>query len=100
VRRTEAQGAKVTVNLHKPRTLALLVQKVRGHRLLTVGEVHLGTHPAGKSHIHWNLRVNGRLLPAGSYEVSLHALNGKLLSVPAPPGPLTLIVLANGHVHV
>ena len=52
------------------------------------------------SNIHWNLKVNGRLLQTGRYEVSLDALNGHLLSVPAPPGPLTLVVLANGHVHV
>jgi hypothetical protein len=32
--------------------------------------------------------------------VTLHALNGALLSVPASPGALTLVVLANGHVNV
>jgi hypothetical protein len=89
------------VILRKPRVLALVVQVVRKHRLVTLGVVHLGTHPAGRSRIHWNLRVNGRLLPAGrSYDVSLRALNGKLLSVPAPPGDLTLVVRANGRVHV
>jgi hypothetical protein len=76
------------------------VQVERKHRLVTLGVVQLGMHPAGRSSIRWNLRVNGRLLPADSYAVSLHALNGKLLSVPTPPGDLTLVVLANGHVRV
>ena len=88
VRGPEHKGATVTVMLRKPRALALLVQVVRGRRLVTVGAVRLGTHPAGRSRIHWSLRVRRRLLPAGRYEVSLHALNGKLLSVPARPrGP-------------
>jgi hypothetical protein len=58
-----------------------------------------GTHPAGRSSLDWNLRVNGRLLPAGSYRVSLHALNGNILSVPADPGVRTL-VLATGRIRV
>jgi hypothetical protein len=37
-----------------------------------------------------------RLLRAGRYQVTLHAVNGNILSVPAPPGPRTLVVLANG----
>jgi hypothetical protein len=100
VRGSENQGATVTATLLKPRALALLVQAVHGHRLATVGVVRLGTYPAGVSHIHWNLEVNGRVLNTGRYEVSLHALNGALQSVPASPGALTLVVLANGHVHV
>jgi hypothetical protein len=100
VRHTESQGATVTVTLRKPRLLALLVQVVRKRRLVTVGVVRLGTHPAGRSTIHWTLRVNGRLLPASHYDVSLRALNGKRLSVPAPPGDLTLVVLRNATVRV
>lgn len=96
----ESHGATVQATLRKPRTLALVVEVVRRHRLVRVGVVHLGTHPAGQSRIHWNLRVNRRFLPAGSYEVSLRALNRKLLSVPSPPGDLTLVVLANGRVRV
>ncbi len=99
VRSSETQGATVAATLLKPRALALLVQAVHGHRLITIGLVRLGSQPAGISHIRWNLEVNGQLLTPGRYEVSLHALNGRLLSVPAPPGPLSL-VLANGHLHV
>jgi hypothetical protein len=97
---TESNGATVTVDLRKPRVLALLVQVKRRHRPVTMGLVHLGTRTAGRSRIHWNLRVKGRLLPAGSYEVSLHALTGKLLSVPADPGVRTLVVSPDGHVRV
>ena len=39
-------------------------------------------------------------LTTGRYEVSLHALNGDLLLVPAAPGPRTLIVLADGQVRL
>jgi hypothetical protein len=97
---SEAQGATVTMRLRKARTLALVVQVARGHRLLTVGVVHVGRHPAGLSRIAWNLRVDGRLLRAGAYEVSLDALNGRLLSVPAAPGPRRLVVRANGQILI
>ena len=86
--------------LRKPRALALLVRAVHRQRLVKLGVVRLGSYPAGSSQIHWNLRLNGQLLPTGRYEVSLHALNGDLLSVPATPGERTLVVLANGHVSV
>jgi hypothetical protein len=99
-RDAENKGATVTVMLRKPRVLALQVRTVRRHRLVTIGVVHLGRHRAGRSELHWNLRVNGRLLPQGRYQISLHALNGRVLSVPAPPGPRILIVLTNGHVRV
>jgi hypothetical protein len=100
VRGSEQQGATATVILRKPRTLALLVQAKRNGRLLDVGVVRLGKHPAGLSYVNWNLQLNGHLLPAGRYEVSLHALNGNLLSQAAPPRSRILLVLANGHVRV
>jgi hypothetical protein len=99
VRGTEKQGATVAATLRKPRALALLVRAARGDRLAKVGVVVLGRYQAGVSRIHWNLEVNGQLLAPGSYEVSLHALNRDLLSVPAAPGARTLLVLANGHVR-
>jgi hypothetical protein len=97
---SEKQGATITVMLRKPRTLALSVSAERNHRLVDVGLVRLGVHPAGSSSFHWNLEVNGQPLGAGRYEVSLHALNGSLLSVAAPPGDRTLVVLGNGRVQV
>ncbi len=65
-----------------------------------VGLVPLGSQPAGRSRIPWDLSVNGQLLPEGSYEVSLHSLTEDVLSPPTPPGARTLIVLANGGAHV
>jgi hypothetical protein len=93
-------GATVTVRLRRRRVIALLVLLDRGRRLVKVGVVHLGTHPAGRSLIHWNLRVNGRPIPPGHYQITLHALNGSIPSVSAPPGARTLVVLPNRHVHV
>jgi hypothetical protein len=100
VRDTEHQGGTVTVMLRKPRLLALRVSTTRHHRLITIGVVHLGHHHAGCSKIHWNLRVNGRPLPPGRYQITLSAMNGNILSIPAPPGPRTLVVLRNGQVRV
>jgi hypothetical protein len=96
----ERDGATVSVTLRRPRGIAVQVSTVEGHRLLTVGVVRLGRWPAGRFQIHWTLRVNHRLLPPGRYQISLHALNGNALSVPAPPGPRTLIVLASGQLRV
>jgi hypothetical protein len=99
VNRRAAQGAAVTVELRKPRELVLQVYRVADHhRLVPVGLVRLGHHPAGRSQIHWNLRVSGRRLPAGRYQVTLYALVDGVLSQPSAPGPSTLIVLA--HVRV
>jgi hypothetical protein len=59
---TERHGATVIAVLHKPRTLVLLVQGIRRHHPVIIGLVPLGSHPVGTSKIHWNLRVEGRLL--------------------------------------
>jgi hypothetical protein len=99
-RGADRQGTRVTVMLRKPRLLALEVRAVRGNRLVKIGVVDVGRHRAGRSQLHWNLRVNGRPLGPGRYQVTLHALNGNILSVPAPPGPRTLLVLRNGRARV
>jgi hypothetical protein len=86
--------ATVTAVLRKRSELVLLLQRLDGRR----DEVRLGVHPAGQSQIHWNLRVGGRPLANGRYQVSLYSSVGAVLSPAAPPGPRTLIVRANGHV--
>jgi len=96
----EKHGATITAALKKPKTLVLFVQTVRHGRAIIVGIVPLGNHPAGTSHIHWNLRVNGKLLRQGRYEVSLRSVIGSILSPHAPPGEIALAVKANGHVSV
>ena len=95
----EKHGATITAVLRKPRALVLLVRVRVRHRLVTVGLVPLGLHRAGRSKIHWNLLVNGRPLPAGRYQVSLHSNTDSVLSPPTPPGARTLTVLANGQVR-
>ena len=69
--------------------------------MVTVGVVRVGRHRAGRSRFHWDLRVKRRLLPAGTYAVTLHAITeGSLLSLPSGPGARTLIVSRGGHVRV
>ena len=100
VRGAEKRGATVIAVLHKPRALVLLVRRIgRHHRLILVGLVRLGHHPAGRSLIHWNLRVDRRLLARGRYQVIMYALDGNVLSLPAKPGIRTLTVLADGKVR-
>jgi hypothetical protein len=86
--------------LHKPRTLVLLVQGIRRRHPVIIGLVALGSHPVGTSKIHWNLRVEGRLLGKGTYEVTLHSISVDVLSPATPPGELTLTVKADGRVEV
>jgi hypothetical protein len=100
VRGAGRRGATVTAVLRKPRALVLEVFRVRGHRPARVGFVRLGSYPAGRSRIHWNLHVHGHLLPEGRYTVILYASVGNRLSEPSAPGPRTLIVLAHGRVRV
>jgi hypothetical protein len=97
---TERHGATVIAVLHKPRKLVLLVEGVRRHRRVIVGEVPLGSHPIGTSRIHWNLWVDRHVLAPGTYEVSLHSISVDVLSPATAPGAITLTVGANRQVHV
>jgi len=81
----EKHGATITAELRKPKTLVLLVQGARHDQPVIVGLVPLGSHSAGSSKIHWNLRVNGQRLGKGTYEVSLHSVIGSILSPATPP---------------
>ena len=96
----ENRGATVIAVLRKPRELALLVRERIRHRLVIVGVVPLGRHRAGRSQIHWNLKVNRRPLRAGRYLVSLHSSTDSVLSPPARPGSRSLIVTAHGRLRV
>jgi hypothetical protein len=99
-RGTEQRGVTVTALLHKPRVLVLVVHAILRRRLVLVGLVRLGHHHAGRSEIHWNLYVRGRLLPPGRFQVIMDALDdGFLLSPPANPGARTLIVQDDGQVR-
>jgi hypothetical protein len=69
--------------LRKPRTLALLVFQLGRHGHL-LGTVPLGSHSKGLSRIHWNLRVGGHKLRAGSYTAELVATFGPSVSSDGP----------------
>jgi hypothetical protein len=96
----EANGVTIRLELRKARTLVLLVRLVAARKLTVVGYVRLGQHPAGRSKFHWDLRVRGRLLPPGRYQLILYALDGDVLSLPASPNSRTLLVLRHGNVRV
>jgi hypothetical protein len=97
VYRTESREATVIAQLLKPDVLALRVMRVvTDGRLVFAGLVSLGQQPRGRSVIHWNFRINHRLLGPGRYELTLHGRLPGLLSAPAAPGARTLLVL-KGH---
>lgn len=73
----------VNFNLLTPTPVGILVQRVVGHhtlfgrrvpKLKLVGRVPLGKFKKGKGQVHWNLRVSGRRLPRGTYQVTPRAV--------------------------
>ena len=98
---TEAREATVIALLLQPRILALRVMRVVGHgRLVFAGLVRFGHQPRGRSFIHWNFRINHRLLGPGRYELTLHESRAGVLSAPAAPGACTLLILKQHRVRV
>jgi hypothetical protein len=67
--------AHIRARLRQRNTVGILVQRVSGHRLKRVGKVPLGKHRKGGLNIRWKLRVNGRTLRPGRYQVTLRALD-------------------------
>jgi WD40 repeat protein len=74
-----------TVNFHlaSDSAVGILIQRVVGHHKLfgrtvptlkLVGHVPLGRFKQGRRHAHWDLRVNGRRLKRGTYQVTLRSL--------------------------
>jgi hypothetical protein len=70
-------------SLLQPSNVGILVQRVVGHHklfgrtvptLMHVGRVPLGAFRSGPRNVHWNLRVNGKRLPPGTYLVTVRAL--------------------------
>jgi hypothetical protein len=78
-----SQGVTVKPVMKKRRLIGLVVFKQPGHT--EVGTVLLGTY-SGRPSIHWNLKVHGRLLGSGSYQIDLRVFaNGKPTNIPGPP---------------
>jgi hypothetical protein len=79
-------AGRVTFTVLQPTSVGLLVQRVKGHHRLfgrsvptlkPVGRVPLGKFGKGSRKAHWNLRVNGRPLQHGTYQVTVRALTRK-----------------------
>jgi YVTN family beta-propeller protein len=92
------KGAIVRAVLKKPRLIGLVVYKLAKHKL--VGFVPLGRHSGSKQRIRWNLKVNGKTLQNGSYEVDLKVFTaaGKPTNLPGP-SPERLVI-SKGRVRV
>ena len=98
---TESREATVIAQLLKPGVLALRVMRVvSAGRLVFAGLVSFGHQPRGRSLIHWNFRINHRLLGPGRYELTLHGRRAGVLSAPAAPGARTLLILKEHRVRV
>jgi hypothetical protein len=73
----------VNFRISVPANIGILVQRVTGHRKLfgrtapklgKARRVPLGSFKHGKGHAHWNLKVGGRALHRGTYQVTVRAL--------------------------
>jgi hypothetical protein len=98
---TESREATVIAQLLKPGVLALRVMRVVSDgRLVFAGLVRFGLQPRGRSLIHWNFRINHRLLGPGRYELTLHGSRRGALSAPGAPGARTLLILKEHRARV
>jgi hypothetical protein len=74
--------AKITLTLGKAADLSLLVKKAAGAKPEKVGRVPFGPKPAGATTINWNLKIAGKQLTPGKYEVQMRGKGGAGKSVP------------------
>jgi hypothetical protein len=63
---SRARAASRNYRPPNPKSLELLVERKDKCRLIIVGLVSLGSHPARTSEIHRNLKVRGKLLGKGT----------------------------------
>jgi hypothetical protein len=69
--------AKIYVRLRKAGFFGIIVDKVGKHGTKRVGRVPLGSHPRSTLALAWDLKVNGKRLPAGRYHITGRALDKK-----------------------
>jgi YVTN family beta-propeller protein len=95
-----SKGALVRPVLKKQRLIGLVVFRVSGHKHALVGFVPLGRHSGSKQRIPWNLKVNGKLLGNGTYEVDLKVFTaaGRPVNLPGP-SPERLVI-SHGRARV
>ena len=85
----------IIFSLLQPSRVGILVQRVVGHHMLLgrraptlkpVGRVPFGAFRRGRSHVKWNLGVNGKRLQPGTYQVTVRALakSGKVRDMGIP----------------
>lgn len=66
----------LTTTLDRAVRVGIIVQRIVGTQQIRIGRVAFGFHRKGRPQIRWDLRVNGRKLPAGRYLVTLRAVDG------------------------
>jgi hypothetical protein len=95
-------GATVTPTLAKPLHIGLLVEDITALPWHAVGMVRLGEQRAGTYPLHWNLKVDGKPLPAGNYLVFEEVLSSQNLPTGVPPcqDEALLTLSSSGHNHV
>jgi hypothetical protein len=87
-----SQGVTVKPIMKKQRVIGVVVFKQPKHT--QVGTVLLGTF-SGHPSIHWNLKIGGKTLGSGTYEIYLRVFkNGKPSNIPGP-SPRHLVI--SGH---
>ena len=95
-RGTVSQGVTVKPVMKKRRSIGLVVFSQPRHT--EVGTVPLGTR-SGRPSIHWNLKVDGKVLGSGSYVISLRVFaNGKPTNMTPPPA--RKLTISGQYVHV
>jgi hypothetical protein len=63
------QQARITATLERPAALDLRVRRQAGDNNTKVGNVGFGRRPQGPVSINWNLRVAGKQLTPGTYQL-------------------------------
>jgi hypothetical protein len=69
--------AKIIAKLLQSHLVGITVDRVGKHGLKRVGRVPLGKHPRSLLGLGWDLKVNGKKLRAGTYQITLRALDSK-----------------------
>jgi hypothetical protein len=74
--RVSPASALLTASIASSGTpVGIIVRRLIGRRKVLVGRVPLGRQRRGRRSIRWNLRVNGRRVRAGRYEITLRAFD-------------------------
>ena len=90
--------ATIATNLLLAAPVGILVQRILGRRIVTIGRVPLGRHRVGRVTLRWNLRVRGQKLAPGRYLITLRALSasGNVIALTAPV-KITIHPKKHGH---